>query len=140
MTKEQKYNREYYLKNKDKLLNNQKKYRKENPDKVRATNRLYRQNNREVVRQAQLKHTLNSVYGITIEEHNELYHKQEGRCAICGKHQSECNKRLAIDHDHNTGEVRGLLCSHCNQGLGHFKDNTELLVNAIQYLQKFEGK
>lgn len=53
-------------------------------------------------------------YGITIEDYNRMFDHQKGRCAICKKHQSELNKRLHIDHNHDTGKVRGLLCSWCN--------------------------
>lgn len=57
---------------------------------------------------------------------------QEGGCGICG--QLPNGNRLAIDHDHGTGEVRGLLCQQCNTGLGSFRDNLELLKRAIAYL------
>ena len=73
-------------------------------------------------------------FGITIEEYNALFAKQEGCCGICGAHQSEFTKALAIDHDHKTGEVRGLLCMPCNTALGKFNDSPELLHSAIRYL------
>jgi len=70
-----------------------------------------------------------------------LLQKQQGRCAICGKsvgHKSclgqQC--RLAIDHDHRTGAIRGLLCNNCNRGLGRFKDSVTLLQAALRYLQR----
>ena len=75
-------------------------------------------------------------YGIGIEDYNEAFAEQEGGCAICGTHQSELAKRLYVDHDHDTGKFRGLLCPPCNTGLGQFRDNTELLANAISYLEE----
>lgn len=51
------------------------------------------------------------------------------KCVICG-----ANEKLVIDHDHNTGKIRGLLCGHCNRGLGHFRDDPTLLEFAAQYL------
>ncbi len=51
-------------------------------------------------------------------------------CMICGKEE-----KLVVDHDHETGNVRGLLCNHCNRGLGHFRDNIQFLDNAISYLK-----
>lgn len=51
-------------------------------------------------------------------------------CMICGKAE-----KLVVDHDHETGKVRGLLCNHCNRGLGHFRDNTQFLEDAIKYLK-----
>jgi hypothetical protein len=67
-----------------------------------------------------------------------LLRKQNWRCMICSKEQpkkAQSKKvRLKIDHDHRTGQVRGLLCHTCNAGLGMFKDNIELLHRAIMYL------
>jgi hypothetical protein len=59
-----------------------------------------------------------------------------GCCKICKTHYSEFSKRLAVDHDHNTGKIRGLLCLYCNTGLGKFKDSTKLLNEAIKYLEE----
>ena len=74
-------------------------------------------------------------YGLTIDEYNAMLEKQEKSCAICGG--VDPKKRLAVDHNHKTNEIRGLLCSHCNMGLGHFKDDLTLLAKAIQYLGEF---
>lgn len=60
---------------------------------------------------------------------------QGGGCAICG--ESLGTRALPIDHDHNTGTNRGILCSLCNGGLGMFRDRTALLESAIQYLEKY---
>ena len=75
-------------------------------------------------------------FGISIERYNEMFASQKGCCAICGRHQSELKKRLHVDHDHETDEVRGLLCSQCNAGIGFFEDSKELLEMALHYLQK----
>jgi hypothetical protein len=74
-------------------------------------------------------------YDITLELFNELLARQGGGCAVCGAIQSSKDKKsLAVDHDHATGEVRGLLCSRCNVGIGMFKDEPALLAAAIRYL------
>jgi len=73
-------------------------------------------------------------YGITMADYNQMYINQQGRCAICNTHQIYLKKALAIDHDHNTGKVRGLLCSNCNLGIGNLKDSIKSLKNAIKYL------
>lgn len=75
-------------------------------------------------------------YGITPEEHEALFIQQKFCCAICGTHQSELSKALCVDHDHLTGEVRGLLCNCCNMVLGKFDDNISLFEKAIEYLKK----
>lgn len=76
-------------------------------------------------------------YGITLADYNEMSAKQSGKCAICGNGDEVEGRRLAIDHCHNSGKVRGLLCGKCNRGLGLFYDKQELLENAISYLTKY---
>lgn len=76
-------------------------------------------------------------YGITLDEYNETFENQQGKCAICGTHQIKLKKTLGQDHDHEFGYTRGLLCDECNKGLGCFKDNVELLQVAIQYLKEW---
>ncbi len=63
-----------------------------------------------------------------------MFLQQNGNCAICGTNQSQLKRELALDHDHATGKLRGLLCDRCNVGLGMFQDNKERLLQAIQYL------
>lgn len=74
-------------------------------------------------------------YGITADEFDDLLVEQDGVCAICRK---DCvtGDRLSIDHDHDTDQVRGLLCRRCNAGLGHFDDNPDLVATALSYLMK----
>jgi hypothetical protein len=69
-------------------------------------------------------------YGLTTQEYDALVKAQDGCCAICFTRTT----RLVVDHNHETGLVRGLLCSPCNTGLGHFKDSVERLKEAINYL------
>lgn len=71
--------------------------------------------------------------GISKKKYFEILNKQDGKCAICGTVES--NKRLLIDHCHSSMLVRGLLCNKCNQGIGYFNDNIELLKSAIDYLE-----
>lgn len=72
---------------------------------------------------------------VTPVEYNELFAQQNGCCAICGRHQSNLTKRLAVDHNHITGEIRGLLCHKCNQGIGLLQDDYDLLIKAAKYLK-----
>ncbi len=80
------------------------------------------------------KHDLKKNYGITIEQYDEMLEAQSGVCAIC-QNQCSTGRRLAVDHCHEIGEIRGLLCSNCNQGIGKFKDSIKLLEAAIKYLE-----
>lgn len=78
------------------------------------------------------------LYGITLEDYNQMFAKQNGTCAIC--HTPPEHRRLAVDHDHMTGEVRGLLCSRCNRLLGNSGDDPMILQSAIDYLQQEKEK
>lgn len=75
-------------------------------------------------------------YKITHKEHMAIKDKCNGLCMICGSPPEGYRKVLCIDHDHSTGEVRGLLCDCCNKGLGYFKDNTDFMEKAIKYLKE----
>lgn len=70
-------------------------------------------------------------YGIDEWDYAERYVEQQGSCGICGRHR----EILFVDHDHNTGQIRGLLCHTCNMGLGLFKDSKQLLESAYNYLK-----
>lgn len=80
------------------------------------------------------------IYGISADDYHALLEKQDNRCAICGTHshdvQHQTFTRLVVDHDHQTGDVRGLLCPACNLVLGQAKDTIEILENAIAYLRQ----
>jgi hypothetical protein len=107
---------------------NARRYYKENKDRFKRWNNKSRTPDRN--RERYLKGT----YGISSEEYNRLFEEQEGRCAICGEHQIESREHLFVDHNHEDGIIRGLLCHNCNVGLGNFHDDIELLEQAIIYL------
>lgn len=66
--------------------------------------------------------------------------EQGGKCLICGATESFGSHRLAVDHCHDTGLIRGLLCKACNVGIGNLRHDIHYLANAIKYLQDFEEK
>jgi len=88
---------------------------------------------------AQREANLRKSFGIGIEDYDKLLEEQKGKCKICGSCHSTFKRRLAVDHCHDTGKIRGLLCQFCNTGLGNFKDNIELLERAKQYLENTNG-
>ena len=93
----------------------------------------HRARKRELSRRRHEQH-VGDTYGITGDEYEALYIAQEGVCAICQRATGK-RRRLAVDHDHDTGYVRGLLCKTCNyKVLGHLRDDTEALQRAIDYL------
>ena len=111
--------RQSYLKRKDTILAQERRYRVINPHSKR---------------QIQYKRR----YGITLEQFNEMVAAQGGRCAVCREEFKPAKKKLAIhvDHCHDTLKVRGILCSRCNVGIGLLGDNVAGLQRAIDYLQK----
>ena len=77
-------------------------------------------------------------FGLTSKQYWDMHADQEGLCAICGKEQCVGTK-LDVDHDHETGKVRALLCRHCNAGIGMLKDSINLVGRALEYLRKFKA-
>lgn len=79
---------------------------------------------------------LQITYKITLEEYEEMEKSQGFVCAIC-KNSCPSGRRLSVDHNHDTGQVRGLLCMPCNRGIGNLCDSAEILRDAADYLDKF---
>ena len=77
---------------------------------------------------------LKGKYNMTINDYDQLLFNQGGFCAICKGLETGHLGRFVVDHDHMTGKVRGLLCWSCNVGIGHLKDNPEILISAAYYL------
>lgn len=89
----------------------------------------YRRCCKECHRKYQKNSHLIRLYNLTIDEYNKMVEEQNNKCLICNK-----VSKLFVDHDHLTGEVRGLLCDSCNRGIGHLQENSFNLLNAINYL------
>ena len=114
-------------------------WRKENPEKYQEQykNDITKQKCIEYYRtnKDSVKNTyLQTNYGITLEEYNLLSEEQSKKCKICNQN-CPTGKSLAVDHNHKTGKVRGLLCKNCNIGLGMFFDNLDFLESAVLYLK-----
>jgi hypothetical protein len=115
------YNKARYIKEKDKLRAESKKWLDAHPEQ-----------RREYVRASQTKRR----YGLTREQHRALYAAQNGCCAICKIEETKLKRRLCIDHDHKTNKVRGLICHPCNVIIGHAGEKTETLIETILYLER----
>lgn len=106
--------------------------------KIHASERTranYKKDSKAVNRRRHLKRT----YGITPEQYDTKLADQHGLCALCGKppDETDLQKILVVDHDHETDEMRGLIHGRCNAVLGYAKDDTSLLLNAIHYVNRY---
>lgn len=102
-------------------------WQKNNPERVKVNQNKCSQ--KPKTKKYRRNWALKKHYGISLDRYNEMLSQQNGCCAIC-----RVSTSLHVDHNHRTSKVRGLLCGDCNRGLGLFKDNTESLSTAIQYL------
>lgn len=112
-----------------------KQYRKRNKAKIRQYNRERRPDQRA--------HALPRTYGITLEDYNKIYEAQGGVCAICrrpevsrGGRKGNSPMSLSVDHHHESGVVRGLLCNKCNHAIGLLREDRTILQAAIEYLDE----
>lgn len=81
------------------------------------------------------KYKLMKDWGLTLSEWRELFKSQDCKCAICGSTNHK-GSNWHIDHNHETGMFRGILCHHCNRGMGYLQDSVDILQNAIAYLKE----
>lgn len=88
---------------------------------------------------AECRNKQRNITNISRFEYAKLLVKQNNCCAICGISSTEMKRELSVDHNHETDNIRGLLCSNCNVGLGNFKDSTTFLSVAIEYLERTDG-
>ncbi len=125
--------------NKDEIRAYQKQWREANKDSVNAYQRAYQQDyrNRKDVRHDTWVRALRNNYNMTPADFNLMWAEQGGICEICKTPMAPRGKAknsVCVDHNHATGEIRGLLCRECNQGLGHMKDDPKVLESALRYL------
>jgi len=127
--------------NRDSVQAYQKAWREANKEEIKAYQSAYHLSyrKRDDVQTATRKRHLKNYYRMTEAQFNELWAQQDGKCGVCsvemlpkGRH----GHSVAIDHNHETGAVRGLLCRGCNNGIGCLQDSPEILKAAAQYLSE----
>jgi hypothetical protein len=104
-----------------------KEWQSRNPEKAKEIWKKSEKKNRQKYSERKKAKT----YGLSLDDYRDLVEKHDGLCAICGEAP---DRGLNVDHCHDTGAVRGLLCSKCNLGLGHFGDDPALIEKALKYL------
>ena len=115
----------------------QRRWKDRNREKLNCASALQRKENLDLRREIEHRSYLKIRYGITIEQFNETLARQDGCCAICGTDDPGWGK-WHVDHCHETGIVRGLLCHPCNTGMGMLRDSKSLLRKAIAYLEEYD--
>lgn len=125
--------------NRDRIKSYQKAWRAQNAGAVaeyqKEYHKEYRQ--REEVVAETMRRSLWKNYKMTPTEFNELWGAQSGKCAICAVDMAprgRAKNSVAVDHNHENGAVRGLLCRMCNVGIGYLRDDPDLLIAAAEYL------
>jgi Recombination endonuclease VII len=124
--------------NRDKINEWTRSDRRKDPSKYSRWYKTTYDNNKDKIQ----KRNILRNHGITLEEYEAMFLKQNSLCAICLLPETRKGRtpgtilRLCVDHCHKTGTIRGLLCHACNTAIGKFKDSTELLMKAIEYLKK----
>jgi hypothetical protein len=121
--------KEDYEKNKEKIVARVKKYQEKNKEKIAARKKEYYVANKDKFRIRAYFYK----YGLTEEGYYALLESQDNACAVCKTPFVDC--KLNVDHDHNTGSVRGLLCSGCNASMGMLKDSADAVSAAATYLE-----
>lgn len=126
---------ERYLADPQAAIARVKRWQQKNPERYRENQRRMRSTpeGKERQRAGHLKRK----YGITLAQYDELLARQGGRCAIC-RRGPRPDISLHLDHDHESGELRGILCFRCNNALGDFDDDPTLLQAALRYLRRFQ--
>ena len=121
-------NEEYYKNHREEILKRTAQYQKDHPEDTRKNQKRWYENNKDHSRRYQIQH----LYGLSYEDWFKMWESQDGKCAICGRPFTEPSD-ACVDHNHETGETRGLLCTRCNLGLGYMEDS-EFEIKATEYL------
>ena len=119
----------WYALNRERVITRVREWQQANPERHSAKQREIRARRRPAARDQHLRRN----FGIGTPEYEQLLAAQGGRCAICERGPRK-GSSLHVDHDHETGDVRGLLCFRCNGGLGQFAEDSDRLIDAAEYL------
>lgn len=97
--------------------------------------KTYHANQYKKHRGKRLSSKLKQSYGITLEQYQVLFDHQKGQCAVCGISKTYGNRALSVDHNHQTGKIRGLLCGACNSALGYINESETIALSLIEYIK-----
>lgn len=129
------YQKEYRIKNIEKIKAKSLVYYEYHKEENRKRAAKWQKENSERYRRWLYEHSLIKNYNITIEDYKKMLNDQNGVCAICFREDKK-GRKLCVDHNHDTGKVRGLLCGNCNKLLGMAGDDKKILSRSIKYLEE----
>ena len=139
-----KTNKEYFSKHPEQVQKRKERcqlWYKNNKKKHKEYIKEREKHNPGITKRENKKACLKKNYGLTLDWYNKQFELQNGCCAICGKNRLSLSRDLAVDHNHVTNKIRGLLCGDCNRGLGYFKSDLngiKLLLKSIEYLKSYD--
>lgn len=133
MASSKEYNRIWRIKNKEKVRESKKQWKIQNPEKVKEYNKRYKDKYKERIDIEKKNFHLKKSFNISFSEYSEISLRQNNVCAICSK-KCATGRNLAVDHNHQTGIIRGLLCMKCNRAIGLFCDDINIIRKALMYL------
>lgn len=116
--------------NRGKVAACKKRYYMRNWEAIRKHRKEYMATRKVEASEYRRRWNLAKRYGITMEQYADMWERQGEACGLCGR----SSKRMVVDHDHNTGKVRGILCVRCNVCLGGLGDNLDGAIRAVRYL------
>lgn len=126
------------------ILERTRKYRESNREKINKRRREHHKLHKEDINKKKRENynpiknreqKLKYKYNLSLDEYDEMFKKQNGKCEICG---DVTERPLDVDHNHKTGKIRGLLCNACNRGIENFKENPLKLIKTVYYLEKYK--
>jgi hypothetical protein len=140
--------KQYYDKHREQILQRHRDYYAANPEKFKALRKQQRDLNKRSYDKKKEENPfdcprkyehLKKVYGLTKEAYEDLLCAQGGCCAICEREPEVASPKapyLSVDHNHETGKIRGLLCNPCNRGIGYLQDDVIITEKAAAYLKR----
>ncbi len=123
-------NNEWRKANKGKVAECKRRYAMRNWEAIRKHQREYMEAHKVEAAEYRRRWNLAKRYGITLEQYADMWDRQGGLCGVCRLNR----KKMVVDHDHDTGKVRGILCQRCNVSIGGLGDNVDGVMRAVRYL------
>lgn len=123
------------------LRSDRTEYRRREPSAIKQSKIRAYAKHKIKIDACNMRCRLKKQYGISMGDYERMHSRQGGKCAICGRPEETVRRsgeprQLSVDHDHDTGAVRALLCHKCNAGIGFFRDDASLLREAIKYIER----